>query len=207
VFKKIALFTLFLLVCVYIFLIYAGRFLVIDNPPKKADAIFLFLGGNRETKVVELIKQTLAPIVVLSQVNNNRQPVAIIGGSTIWANTALSVNRLRKAAIPDSNIVVLQTNVVNTADEAHAFVQYLKQNPTIKTVIVVSSTYHMRRVKLCLSTLGNKEKLNIEYVFCPSTKQKFNPAGWWKSPQCREFVKFEYLKIFHFLFVDQYRFG
>lgn len=197
---------MFLLVSGYIFIIYAGRFLVIDNPPQKADAIFLFLGGNRETKVVDLLKQNFSPKVVLSQVNNNRQPIATIGGSVIWANTALSINRLRKAFIPDSSIIVLQTNVVNTADEASAFVQYLNQNPTIQTVIVVSSTYHMRRVKLCLNTLKNKEKPEINFIFCPSYKQKFNPIGWWKNPQCREFVKFEYIKMFHFLFMDQFRF-
>lgn len=195
-----------IIITLIIILKYAGSYLVFASPLEKADTVLLFLGGSQDKEVAKFVKLNYAQTITLTTLKNQEKPEVELNNKTIYSSAAFAIIQMRNDGIADSSIVVLDTKSVNTADEAHAFVEYLKENPSIKSCIVVSGTFHMRRIRLILNHFCKKENVKVKFIYQPVCFEKHNPEKWWQKSQNRQFVILEYLKTVNFLLFDKQRF-
>jgi uncharacterized SAM-binding protein YcdF (DUF218 family) len=154
----------------------AGNFLVIDEKPIKSDVIIVLSGGriDRLEKGVELYKKGFAPYLMIS--NGNEESLF---------KAAMNMG------VP-SRSIILENHARSTTDNA-LFTIKLMEKHNLNSAIVVSSDYHMRRVKT------NYHKANkgvgFNFIYCSSQNASFNPAYWWKGKGNLFNTLSEYMKI------------
>ncbi len=62
----------------------------------------------------------------------------------------------------------------NTFENVRETVQYLKANPDLKNVLIISSDYHIMRIKLIISHFMDDEKPEFYFDSVPSTYSSWN---------------------------------
>jgi uncharacterized SAM-binding protein YcdF (DUF218 family) len=157
-----------------------GGFLVVDAGNLQPADLIHILGGRPErlNYGIQLYKAGYAPRLFIT------------GGIE-------DVVKYREYAleqgVPAADIFPKESQALTTYDEGLALAQFLDQEPTIQSVIVVSSPYHTRRSQLIFDwLLGDQIKLQVVPVpFDRSAHQR----RWWTDPDSRQVVIGEYLKI------------
>ncbi|HON17725.1 MAG TPA: YdcF family protein [Salinivirgaceae bacterium] len=191
VFKIVVfVYSLFLLLAIY-----PGRFLRVETPIEKADAIALFLGDSYRTEfAANLYRTGYAPKIYFFSIYNNSN------------KTTPTQNILRMLKVPDSSIVCFHQPVQNTAEEAYQFLNQLKTIPGIQKVIVVSSPYHMRRIQFLLEYFNKKLNTDFRFIYQPTNDKRFIPQQWWLEKYSRQMVLMEYMKFAYFILIDKFNF-
>ena len=103
----------------------------------------------------------------------------------------------------------VQTDVVpwqrfGTWREIVALTKWLSRHETVRTVTLVSSGFHLRRVRWCCERLLPKET-TARLVAVPVEFPTFNRSQWWRSALSRNLVLLELAKLvlYPVLFVRQ----
>ena len=109
--------------------------------------------------------------------------------------------QLSKQALTQRNI---PGRAASTRAEAQITANYLKQNPQIDTLIIVSSAAHMLRAGMIFNDTFNDHNLNVIVLSVPSKYSGFNASHWWKHRESAKQVFYEYLKLISFVMVEQY---
>jgi uncharacterized SAM-binding protein YcdF (DUF218 family) len=154
----------------------AGNYLAIDEKPKKSDVIIVLSGGgiDRLEKGVVLYEKGFSDRLMISNSNEDK-----------LYETAL------KMGVPSKSII-LENHARSTTENA-AFTINLMGKHKFRSAIVVSSNYHMRRVK------NNYEKVNkkewFTFIYCSSNYNSYNPKRWWKRKDNLTITMKEYVKI------------
>ncbi len=189
----IVIFTILLVIP--FFLSRAATVLVLNSPLEKCDAILLYLGDSfRTEKAASLYKKGYASKILFFSV------------TTDSLKTTPTQMHLASYGIPDSCIIKINRVVQNTAEESHEFISFLKSNPDVKRVIVVSSPYHMLRIRYLLHHFKKKQQVSLEIFFSPAHDTRFNIERWWSNSFSRNIVLKEYLKLGYFMLIDKYNF-
>lgn len=184
--------TFFVLLFIWIFLApFLANFLIVEKSLEHADAIWV-LGGSstyleRTQKAAELYKQRVAPKIFV--VNDG-----VISG---WNKTEqrnlpiyeLSRRELIAQGVPNEAIEILPKLVEGTIDEAELFIE-IAQERNLKSVLLVTSTYHSRRTFWTFQRTVLKNNLSIEIGLQTPLKS----FGWF-VPKDWLFVGKEYLKM------------
>jgi uncharacterized SAM-binding protein YcdF (DUF218 family) len=161
---------LFLLI---FFLLFAGRFLVIDEEPKKVDVIVVLSGGEgRLEKAIELYELGNASKMIVSN--------GLADG--LWENAALF--------LPTSSII-LEKKADSTYESA-VYVKKLMNKYKFHSAIVVSSDFHMRRVKYNFHRVYKGSDHELIYV---ASDTSYNPKVWWMNKRSFGITISEYVKI------------
>jgi uncharacterized SAM-binding protein YcdF (DUF218 family) len=155
-----------------------GDFLVVkEDNLQPADMIHVLDGDfNRLDYAVELYHQGYAPRLFLT------------GCDYVAYKERAIVNGVRPEDIfPDSS------RAATTYQEALELKGFLEANPSIQSVIIVSTPYHMRRAQWAFNrVLGDRASLQFAPV-------PFGMGGyereWWTHTWSRTFVVDEYFKI------------
>lgn len=163
--------------------VFAGDFLVVDEKPVKSDAIIVLGGGawSRIGRGVELYQDGYAPVLVLS------------GGNLFTFNTTESemmASQAEDMGVPTSHII-LESKSASTYQNA-LFTKQILVARGLKSAIVVSSTYHMRRVLVTFNRVYAGSGIRLTYC---AAQDWFQPNGWWTDGRNRSIVISEYLKI------------
>jgi uncharacterized SAM-binding protein YcdF (DUF218 family) len=157
-----------------------GRFLAREDPLTRADAIFLFAGSHAERplEAVDLYKGGYAPIIVLTR-PSEEPAVELLARRGIILPTSFSLMRdvLQKLGIPDQAIVVPARIHDNTAQEAQSL-RALAVARGWRRVILVSSKYHLRRVRMA-STRALRGT-GVKIVLRASRYDQSTPGQWWQ---------------------------
>ncbi|MEC0169768.1 YdcF family protein [Paenibacillus graminis] len=162
----------------------AGRFLQFNQSPKKADAIIVLSGGTgRIEDAVELYKSGYAPYLLLS----NSKEITSTSGDML--QTALALG------IPDDAILT-EDAALSTYQNAKLTLPIMKQHG-FTSAIVVSSDFHMRRVKLLFDHVYNHSGIELTYV---GSDSGYNAKRWWSDKYSRETTFNEYTKMIGNLF-------
>ncbi len=148
----------------------AGRMLVRDDGPRKADAILVLGGddfGTRIIKAAKLAQQGYSPYVLVSG------PPDLLGHDSDG-----TIEFARRNGYPLSLFrpVWLPQGTDSTRSEATFLGNYLRAHG-IKHILLVTSNYHTRRA----ARLWQKQAPWIELTVVAAPDPSFSPDGWWKT--------------------------
>jgi uncharacterized SAM-binding protein YcdF (DUF218 family) len=155
-----------------------GRWLVIEDPLDKAQAIVV-LGGRipmRAKEAARLYNAGYAPQVWLTRANEpaaslQEMHIAYIGED--FYNSRVLMHH----GVPSNAVHVLEPPIDNTADEVRAIAAELeRQKDTV--VIIVTTKVHTRRVRTLWKKLSGGRGRAI--VRAAST-DSFAPEHWWRT--------------------------
>jgi uncharacterized SAM-binding protein YcdF (DUF218 family) len=156
----------------------AGRWLVVEDPLQKASAIAVLSGRmpGRALEAARVYKEGYASCVWLTHSTEpgetmKKLSIAFVGEETY------NKQILMHEGVPESAIQLLEPPIVNTADEMKTIGEALrKENP--RTVILVTSKVHTRRVRALWNRLGAQDGTAI---IRGDSEDSFDPAHWWKD--------------------------
>lgn len=182
--KRIGLFiTLVILVVLGTLTVNAGRFLVVEEPIQKSDAIIVLSGdkGERVEKAAELYHQGYGTYFVIS------------GGIVYNDVTAaqLMKEHALQLGIPEK-MIILEDRADSTYENAD-FTRQIIENYPIHSAVVVSSNYHMKRVKMIFDRDFKSSKIKLYYA--GAKDRYFNKGQWWSNNKSIMITITEYLKM------------
>jgi hypothetical protein len=137
--------------------------------------IIVLSGGklDRLVRGVELYKKGFAPYLMISNGNEENLYEAAL-----------------KMGIPPKSII-LKKHARSTTENADFTIRIMEKHK-LQSAIVVSSNYHMRRVKNNYD-IANKG-IGLNFIFC-SSHRSFNPTSWWKRKENLIITINEYVKL------------
>jgi uncharacterized SAM-binding protein YcdF (DUF218 family) len=156
-----------------------GRWLAPQQPLAKADAIFVLAGtvAERPLEAADLFHEGYAPRILVTR--DTPEPAVIVAGSrgaVVPQRYELNREVLLKLGVPESALIVPDRVHDNTASEAETLREVAVRSGW-KRVIVVSSTYHLRRVAIaCRRQLRGT---GIEVVVRATRYDPAVPDRWW----------------------------
>ena len=157
-----------------------GPFLAREDTLIKADAIFLFAGSQAERplEAVDLFNAGYAPVIVLTR-PTEEHAVEELARRGIVLPTRFSLMRdvLQKLGIPDSAVIVPDRVHDNTAQEAQSLREVAVARGW-RRVILVSSKYHLRRVRM--ASRRALRGTGVEIVLRASRYDPSTPERWWR---------------------------
>jgi uncharacterized SAM-binding protein YcdF (DUF218 family) len=189
-------------IVVFLFLYYAGSFLVFNKSINKEQnqVIFIFVGtlSDRVLAASELYHATISSKIVYGKtVDKDFEFLDSLG-----INQCRDTDKIRLALtalnIPDSNIITLDAENRSTIDEANLILDYMKKNKNINKIAIVTSSYHSRRAYLILKNRLSKLNREVFIDSYASTYSHVNLSKWWKKKDDAAYVFTEYAKFISF---------
>ncbi|MGC2287740.1 MAG: YdcF family protein [Candidatus Acidiferrum sp.] len=183
--ERFPIFFGFLLVAIsltYFSLPLLGKWLVRVDPIHKADAIAVLTGRfpQRALEAAKLYRRGYAPAVWLTHPEKGGRLEAP-GQSLRPSEDERNIKVLRSFGVPQQAIHVLDTPIVNTADELNAIDVGLKESGDT-SVIVVTNKAHTRRVHSLWEKYHSRDG---EILVHAVSYDRFAPSRWWKTPSTR----------------------
>jgi uncharacterized SAM-binding protein YcdF (DUF218 family) len=187
--KKLVFLIIFVfLISVSISVVFAGRFLVVDEPPQKSDVIIVLAGdsGCRVEHGAALFHAGYAPYLM------------VCGGKVYHTTTWAGLMREHAIALGVPSMVIIPEGESESTYENAIFARKLMKKHGLKSAVVVSSNYHMRRVKYVFQReLGDT---GITLTYSAARDPRFEPARWWANNKSIMYTVNEYLKFIGYVF-------
>ena len=192
--KMTILFLTALIMMVTLFVIFAPGFLFLENIPRKADAVILFIGPGNEARLDEarqLIKEGYARYLLVPYsgemfTSDSAGGLVRIDSNQPRGNLFL---RIRIAA-------TYKKHYENTHIEALEAKRML-DDLGLRSAMLVSSAFHMRRISLIAGRVFDTEKYAVSCN--PARWQAAFTPGDWLIRERRKMIVSEYVKIAWFL--------
>lgn len=169
---------------------------ILNSPdqPRRADAIVV-LGADlsRVLEAADLYQGGFATRVILSDPLREKRHERLEqeGVAYPWFEVAGRA-LLRRRGVPDDAILTFGHRLKSTAEEASMLA---KAHPQLKSILLVSSPYHVYRARLIFrDTLKNVEVIGIG-----SRYEEF-PATWWKENETARHAIMETAKLVFYWF-------
>ena len=180
-----------------VFLWRGGHWLVVEAPLQQAGAIVLLLGSTpeRELEVADLYHQGLAPQLIMAEFRVHNHALIEEHGLNMPRGIDNSLSVLWQLGVPAEVIRITPGLVSSTRGEAKAVSNYLRDNPHIQSVILVSSPHHLRRANINFRRAFRKAGIDCEIIPRASTYSDFREKGWWKHRESAKAVAGEYVKL------------
>jgi len=159
----------------------AGRFLVEDDEPQKADVAVVLGGdkyGTRIVKAAQLATAGYVPFVLVSG------PHSLLGHES--ENT---IEFARRQGYPTFLFRPLPHDLNSTRSEAAMIDNYLNRQG-LKRVLLVTSNYHTARA----ARLMRKYSPGLQVIAIAASDPAFTPESWWKSRGGQKMFLYEWLK-------------
>ena len=175
-----------------------GDYLVIQDELKPADVIHVIAGPDDRTDyAIQLYKQ-----------GYGKQLFFTGGWCTFhgYYHGQHGAERAEAQGIEPERIAIDESRVTSTYDEAVLVKEFIARSQApIRSVIVVSDSYHMRRARWIYKQVLGKgiEILMAPVPFGESPYQRH----WWTETTSRQYIVYEYLKMPYYLARYQLAFG
>jgi uncharacterized SAM-binding protein YcdF (DUF218 family) len=173
-----------------------GPWLVVSEPLVRSDVIFVTDGETpqRELEGAALFLEGWAPRVALTL---PRDPMSeefrhMAGELTPQERSA---RVLLRRGVPEAAIVRLDRVVENTREELRVAFEHARAHG-FRRVIIISSPYHTRRIRLIWSASFERE---VPAIVRPTRYEPIDPTRWWRSRRPLEDVVHEVFAITHIL--------
>ena len=159
---------------------FAGRYLIIDRPIKKADALVVLAGGNtgRWLEAADLYREGYARFLLLSP--GYADPVGDrLRREGIRYPSEAEVMRdvYSQLGVPASVIEIMPAGFDNTADEA-AGARRIALERGWTSVVVVTAKYHTRRALYAFEREFAGSGITVDVR--GSRHEQTQPDGWWR---------------------------
>ena len=155
-----------------------GRWLVVNEPLEKADAILVLSGGlpERALEAARIYKQGYAKEVWLTHAT---EPGATLEkyGVGYTGEEVYDKRLLMHEGVPESAIRVLEPPVLNTADEVNVAAGELRGKPQRK-IIIVTSKVHTRRARTTWKRVAGSDGTAIVRA---ASDDQFDAGRWWQT--------------------------
>ncbi len=179
----------------------AYDWLACADTPERCDAIFVLAGREyRKEYGLRLLQERWSEMLILSvaryeirQFSKLQLPIPI--DLTTAAATVRPEERHYFVAIRDENADVqrIKISVLGTMSEIRALALWLNANPWIRSAMVVSSAFHLRRVRLCCRSFI-PESVRLVFVVAPGP-EPWRRDTWWRRPEGLKLVSSEIIKL------------
>src|SRR5262245_40138841 len=152
-----------------------GPWLVVSEPLARSDAIFVMDGytPERELEGAALYLEGWAPRVAVS-LPRDRLPEDVRRLSGDPAPQDRASQLLRRRGVPEAAIVRLDRLVENTLEELQADFDHARAHG-YRRVIIVSSPYHTRRIRLIWDARFERE---VPAILRATRYESIEPARW-----------------------------
>jgi uncharacterized SAM-binding protein YcdF (DUF218 family) len=161
---------------------FAGRLLVREDSPTRADAVVVLSGDP-------LGDRLRAGGRVFAETASGRFVMFLEGGDSVYDPRDDAYRFLRRVGIDDDDVRGLPSQT-STAEEAAVFAAYARECEWRK-VTVVTSPYHTARAGwLFRRALGD----DVE-VITVASDDPYDAGEWWNDPSSRESTLLEWVKV------------
>jgi uncharacterized SAM-binding protein YcdF (DUF218 family) len=182
----------------------AGRFLIIDDTPSKADAIVVLSGSfpDRILEAVTLYKDGFAPRLVLCREPENQALERLKeAGVHVLRGAELNRDVAEQLGVPAAAIEIVDRSAASTFSEALEAL-HLARDRDYHSILLVTSKYHTKRAAWTYRSLAGD---SIRIISRPAREDSFRPDAWWHDRASTRRVIVEYQKLLVLLLVDQWQ--
>jgi uncharacterized SAM-binding protein YcdF (DUF218 family) len=194
--RRVALAALLALaIAIAIFLPFAGRYLVREDPIAHADAIFVLDGARAERwmEAVDLYKAGYAPFIVLSPGRTEDAELILQArGIRYPTNASLAREAMMQMGVGSSAVILPQGSVDNTGQEAE-MLGALASSRGWRDVLVITSKYHSRRAGFAFRR--ELRGRNVAIILRVTRYDTSDPAHWWRHRGDIRYVLSELQKL------------
>jgi uncharacterized SAM-binding protein YcdF (DUF218 family) len=177
------------------FLPRAGRYLIVEDPLAKSDAIVVLAGSRVERwlEAVDLYREGWAPRIVLSA-GREEEAEALLRqkGIRFPSDAELARDAMIQLHVPADAIAITPERLDNTAQEAES-VRMIARAQGWHQLIVVTSKYHTRRTSFAVSRALRGSGIRI--LVRPTRYDTSTPDRWWTNRADFRFVTSELQKL------------
>lgn len=179
-------------------LTFIGRFLVVQDALEPADVIHVIAGDDYRTDYAfQLYQQGYGKTIFFT------------GGWCdihLYEHGAHAREKALAQGLPLDSIASDELAVMSTYMEAERLKEWIEKNPsTVKSIIVVSDPFHMRRARWAYQKVFN-DQIQIQMAPVPFDRTPFQ-LTWWKDVESKRYVQEEYFKLIFYLIRYQYSWG
>ena len=169
-----------------------AQFLIVDDELSPADAIVILGGGGLERieHGVKLYQSDYSTRIIMTGMRHN-----LPGVTTTWAGFAMQEAMSR--GVPE-DAILLEEQATDTNENAE-YVKEIIIDRNLKSIIVVSSPYHMRRARAIFRRVF-EDREDISLQFSSVVDSDFKVQGWWTRRKDFKRVVWEYRTLFACLF-------
>jgi len=176
-------------------------YLALNDLPSQSDLIFV-LAGRPERKAygLHLFRKGIALRIVLSVGRFEVRKMDAFGFQDLNLREMVKHMAPRDrhffVEISDGSRSVTPARIkrVGTFGELAALAAYLRGRQ-IKTLTLVSTSVHLRRVRLCCRKISGLRGFNISYVPVPEELSSFRRERWWNKFDQWSYICSEYIKL------------
>jgi uncharacterized SAM-binding protein YcdF (DUF218 family) len=176
--RLLGLFILLLAIFVLVAFRHTGRWLTLDEPLSKADAIFVLSGGlpYRAEESGKVFASGYAPEVWVSRPESPVSRMEKLGVHFVGEE---EYNReiLIHQGVPEAAIHVLPDTVINTEQVVDEAAREMRRQKKTR-IIIVTSPQHTRRVKALWKTLVGD---NLTMTVHAAQDDPFDADHWWRN--------------------------
>ena len=174
----LAIVILIAIAAIVVLLLNVGRWLVVEDPLEKANAIVVLSGRipMRALEAARLYQASWAQQIWLTHPNEPTASLAALD-IDVPGEDVLNTKVLQHAGVSPADIHTLTPAITNTVDEVHAIsAEAEKQHATI--VVIVTTKAHTRRVHALWKKYANG---SARIVVRTPVDDPFDPTHWWRS--------------------------
>jgi uncharacterized SAM-binding protein YcdF (DUF218 family) len=155
-----------------------GRWLVVEDPVDRADAIVVLSGGlpDRALEAVKVFRMGMAPQVWLTRPANPATELSKLGIS-FEGEEGYSRAILIHEGVPESAIRVLAPEIVNTEDEERTILAEMQSTGAAR-VIIVTSPPHTRRVRALWRRIAPAGRA---VTVLSTSEDDYDADHWWRT--------------------------
>lgn len=173
-----------------------------DDEPGFADVIFVLAGREcRKDFALWLFERSRSNILLISvarfEIRRFMDRGLEIGGDLkqLAASVAPQARNYFVTLQPTGpEIQQVSIGRLGTWSEISAFSHWLEKKTSIRTGLVVSSGFHLRRVRWCCQCLITRD-IRLKFVAVPDEDAQLNAMQWWLTPLGRRLVLSELPKL------------
>jgi len=171
---------------------YAGRWLIREGPLAQADAIVVLSGSlpYRAEGAAQIFRLGNAPEVWVSRPENPAPELREIGVS-FKGEEEYNREVLIREGVPDSAVKILPRTIVDTEEEIEEVAQQMREKRK-RSVIIVTSPQHTRRVRALWKQLAGKDQ---RLIVRATPNDPFDADHWWRNTRDALSVLREYLGL------------
>lgn len=197
---SIVWFAIFILIVALIVLLYVPCFLNYSNVPRKADAIVLFVGPGNEGRLKEaqqLIHDGYASYLIISAY-----------GEVFMETNNGAFERISNQSAPQEKILLTRKAGYyrNYIEDTHVEALEAKRMLDargLRSAVLVSSPYHMRRIRIIAGSVFRKGRYSISFV--PTRFESQFTFADWRDRHNRQTMLRELVKIGWFLVYELFQ--
>ena len=183
-----------------------GNYLVAEDEPQQSDIIVLLMGSgpDRMLGAVDLYHAKYADEILMVRNMVRGYNLVVSQGVNIPHDTDIAKDVAVQLEVPEEKITVLPGDALSTQDEAIQVREYLKNEPDIDSLIIVTSKSHSGRAKKIFVKAMTSLERDFRIISCPTNYDDFNADRWWKDREDLKRGALEYLKLFNFYVREQF---